>query len=155
MQTWGYLKKELLNKILVLQNKALRIIHFKKYNDPVIPLYKKSRILPITITITKNQIMKNCLFAFDQLNQNLPKYFENFLSPVGANHELNTRSCKLSHVLTKTEKYGRLNINNTVVRDWNENIIKLKSLDINSMTKNTLKKHLKAQIFMELAGDCN
>ena len=36
-----------LTKIQNLQKKALRLIHFEKFNAPSLPIYLKSKILPI------------------------------------------------------------------------------------------------------------
>ena len=68
IQCLGFVTQESFDKIESLQNKALRIIHFKSNRDSVKPLYVKSRILPIR----KQLVVKNCLFAYDFFHNKLP-----------------------------------------------------------------------------------
>ena len=44
---WGQASKSQLNKLLVLQKRALRFIHFAKPRDHAIPLFTNTKILPI------------------------------------------------------------------------------------------------------------
>ena len=88
VHTMSHVTLASLEKIEKLQNKALRIMHFKAQRDSSKSLYIYSRILPIR----KQIILKNCLFAFDFFKNNLPKYFNNFLRIAGNNHNHATRT---------------------------------------------------------------
>ena len=87
LQNLGYITNNKLEKLEKLQNKAIRLMHFKSPRDSTKPLYVQSRILPIT----KQLKLKNCLFAFDFLHNKQPLYFQNFLRLAVNNHH-NTRA---------------------------------------------------------------
>ena len=46
---WDHASKFLLNKLLTLQKRVLRLIYFTPRNEHVIPLFIKSTILPVTM----------------------------------------------------------------------------------------------------------
>ena len=46
---WGHASKFLLNKLLILQKRVLRLIYFTPKNEHAIPLFIKSTILPVTM----------------------------------------------------------------------------------------------------------
>lgn len=48
IQSWGHVSNEDMNKISKLQNKALRIIHFKSNKDPSQSLYLQSKLFLFT-----------------------------------------------------------------------------------------------------------
>ena len=58
---WGQASKSQLNKLLVLQKRALRFIHFAKPRDHAIPLFINTKILPINFLyyqlLKKNQLL--------------------------------------------------------------------------------------------------
>ena len=97
--------------------------------------------------------MKNCLFALDHVQNNLPKYFSNYLrySPV---HEGTRQSPKkLEPPTTNTVKYGSYNIASLITKDWNELHTKVLIQDFNKCSKQTLKKHLHRFILTKLASE--
>ena len=49
LDVWGQTNKTILNKILILQKRALRLIFFKKPTDSAIPLFIENNILPVTM----------------------------------------------------------------------------------------------------------
>ena len=71
LNIFGHLKCELMDKISKLQNKALRIIHFKKNTDSILPIHLQCKVLPVDRFLK----LKNCLMAQDFLKGNLPNYF--------------------------------------------------------------------------------
>ena len=64
------------------QNKALRIISFKQSVNPSEPLYQKLKISKLK----NNIILKNCLFVFDKLTNNLPDVFDQFFQLLKEQH---------------------------------------------------------------------
>ena len=58
------------------QEKAIRIMSFKWRNDPTNPLFKKLKIMKLKDILLYN----NCIFAHDQINENLPENFKRLLS---------------------------------------------------------------------------
>ena len=141
LQSWGHVPNESLDKISKLQNKAMRIIHYKTNRDSVAPLYLQSRILPTHLQLK----VKNCLFAFDQQRNNLPPYFRNFCKQMGTQHEHFTKSSKnkLEISRTNTVKYGTYNISNLIAKHWNEIIPQLK-IDLEKISKSTLKRNIQS-----------
>ena len=65
-QIWGQ-QNSIVKKLQVLQNKALRIIHFKPPRTSATPLFKTSRILKVADYVS----LQNLLFAHDSLKGNL------------------------------------------------------------------------------------
>jgi len=147
LQPLGHIKVGILDKIEKLQNKVIRIIHFKGPRDNVKPLYVNCRILPIPRQIK----LKNCLFAYDFLKGNLPKYFKDFLSPLGHNHQIRTRAAGnvLNIKMTNTVTYGSYNIPNLITKDWNN--IHPHIPPFHQVSKSTFKKHLHAYILTEFS----
>ena len=139
IQTFGHVTNENMDKIRKLQNKALRIMHFKNNRDPVLPLFQQSGILPID----KQLILKNCLFAFDQQKKNLPTFFDSFCKREKQRHSYLTRysKYKLEISLTKTITYGSNNIKNTIAKQWNNTISELK-IDITKVSKTVLRNRI-------------
>ena len=134
-----------LTKIQNLQKKALRLIHFEKFNAPSLPIYLKSKILPID----KQVILQNCLFAHDQIKNNTPVYFHEFLQLLGDNHQFGTRRHRLAHTQTSTVTYGSNNLRNSITRNWNDTVNEL-TVDPLQVSKSTYKKHLKGYLLDSL-----
>ena len=147
LQTLGYIPFTTLDKVSKLQNKLMRIIHFKQFRHSARPLYLQSKILPIEKLLK----FKNCLFAFNQKRGELPSYFDHFLIPKATTHDHNTKSSKNTLVInmTRTITYGTFNIKNTISKHWNDIIPNLK-LDTTESTKAQLKKHLRAYLIYSL-----
>ena len=92
-QIWGQ-HNGVVNKLQVLQNKALRIINFKPPRTSATPLFKSCKILKLMDNIN----LQNFLFAHDSLNNNLPSPLTGQLSFVDTVQNL------------RTENYFKLNI---------------------------------------------
>ena len=108
------------------QNKALRIINFKKFTEPSEPLYNQLKINSL-----KNKIiLNNCLFVFDELANNLPDAFHQFSKPFkelrinaipGSHNSVYLIFLKLIHkclVLIQQKLYKSMN-------DWNKMLHKI------------------------------
>ena len=86
--TWGQGNCANQNNIQNLQNRALRKITFKKFHDPVNPLYKDLKILKFKDLLH----LQNCLFVLQiEQNQTLAKSFVT-LKHCGDNHNYQTRA---------------------------------------------------------------
>ena len=107
-QIWGQKSNSLLNKITTLQNKALRIIHFKPPCSPCNNLYFQTKILKFQDHVT----FLNCLLALDQQQNTLPTVFNTFFTPAKARHTINTRFSKnkLNIPQVNTNTYGTYSI---------------------------------------------
>ena len=148
LQTIGYITQASLEKIEVLQNKALRIMHFKPPREPARPLYIKSAILPLR----KLLMVKNCLLALDFVKRTIPSYFcLDFLSRTPNQEATRQSSLRLEPPSTKTVRYGSFSIATLVTKDWNNLHSKLKINDLSKISKPTFKSHLHRYILTKLA----
>ena len=73
---WGQTNKLLINKLLVLQKRALRSIFFKKITESAIPLFIENNILAITLLYLESISH----LMFDVVNNNAPLHFKTCLS---------------------------------------------------------------------------
>ena len=141
-QIWGQHQSQLLNKIQIIQNKALRIINFKTPREHADPLYSQSSILKINDYIK----LLNCIFAYDQHKQNLPEVFKDFLTPVNEIHQHSTRTLineNVSVPQSNTVLYGLHSIKHQCAIVWNNMQNNLKSKP-SVLTKSKLKEELTA-----------
>ena len=147
IQTWGYVPNYLLNKLNVLQNKALRIIHFQNYRAASIPLNIQSKILPLSSELK----LRNCLLGYDILHNRSPKSFAGFCELMGKNHNHSTRASnfKVAVHSTKTMKFGSFNIRSNVAKHWNEIVPKLK-IKFQETSRTIFKLHVKSLLLYNL-----
>ena len=122
-QIWSHATENLLHKINMLQNKAIRIINFKPYRESVNNLYAQSEILKHTDQVQ----VSHCLMAFNFFKKMLPISFNDFLVPVDESHEHNTKSTKLKLKTNckKTKSFGTSSAKNQIISSWNKNIEKI------------------------------
>ena len=109
--------------------------------------------------------LRNRLFGFDFVNDNLPSYFQSFFSyyknnevnneddPEDSNDPHNTRSSPLRFNIPETTsvKYGKYNVVSNVVRDWNLYHDKLNIGDLKSSSKCQFKNHLHQYLLTKFA----
>ena len=69
---WGQASKLLINKLLVLQKRALRSIFFKKITECAIPLFIENNILPVTLLYLESISH----LMFDVINNNAPVHIQ-------------------------------------------------------------------------------
>ena len=100
-QIWGQKQSPTVETIEQTQNKALQILNFKGPQEGSDYLYKESRINKL-----KNIIIANCQFIYDQLKNNLPETFSNFLTLNTQLHQHNTRKNGLAVPNANTTSYG-------------------------------------------------
>ena len=131
LQSVGYLNQASYDKIEKLQNRALRLLHFKSPRESSQPLFIRSRILPVK----KQLILKNCLFAFDFINNKVPNYFNDFLR--FARYHPGTRQSQLRLDIPKTStiRFGTYNIASIITKDWNEYHSFLSIPDLRNISK--------------------
>ena len=71
-QIWGQSRSTYVNKIMKLQNRALRIINFTAFHADSNPLYRRNKILKLEDIIK----LQNCLLV--HMNNTLPACFQNY-----------------------------------------------------------------------------
>ena len=151
INVWGSASNHLLNPLLVLQKKFLRM---KTYNDqynelhqlpPSDPLFSSEKVLKI-FDIYKLQLGK---FVFESINNIGPNQFHNIFNPVTTIHQHNTRygsSCNFFVTHAQTSQYGLKNIQNSGTRLWSSLPNPVKNSPSRNMFANRLKQHLLLQI---------
>lgn len=77
--TWGQAVKPNLRKILILQKRALRLMHFFPNEDHILPLFISSNILPIN------------LLYFETAHDSVPLNLKNLFRSSNQVHTYNTR----------------------------------------------------------------
>ena len=74
IQVLGRNKNEAIKDIEKSQERATWIPTFKWKNDPVNPLFKNSKIMKMKYNLPFN----NCIFVYDQINEDVPSNFHDF-----------------------------------------------------------------------------
>ena len=114
-QIWGQ-TKTVLSKLGIIQNKAIRIITFEKFQASSLPLYKKSDILKLEDLVN----MQNFLFVYDNIKSNLPTPLCCKISFVDYRHEQrHVEKYQLKRLVTRTITYGSKSIYSKSIDIWN------------------------------------
>ena len=136
-QIWGQ-SNGIVNKLQILQNKALRVINFQPYRSSATILFKNNEILKIADNVS----LQNFLFAHDSLCNNLPSTLCGLLQMKVTNYNLrNNDFCQLVKPFSRTITYGSLSIKSKSVDIWN--YINLK----NYRSTNYIKLYDKSRAF--------
>ena len=117
-QIWGQQKNIGTQRLLKLQDKAIRLINFSDYHEPTGKLYQKSQILKIN----DNIMLQNFLYVHDSLNCILPKALNNRFVFIMDQHNYNTRMSSQYQVKVpkvKTKAYGINSISFRSSHAWN------------------------------------
>ena len=114
-QIWGQ-QNVITKKLQILQNKALRIIHFQPPRTTATPLFKISNILKLNDHID----LQNFLFTHDSLKNNLPASLRGKMEFLVHPHETrNLDYLQLYRPRTNTILYGSKSINARSIDIWN------------------------------------
>ena len=140
-QVWGISNNSHVTKIEKLQNKALKIINFKDFRAPSMPIYAECELLKLTDII----MLKNCLFVHDFLSDSLPHCFNDYfdkLTSVYTNYETRSSSVGSMFVpLINTSMYGINSITYKSIQCWNH-ISNLFNIKLSTLNRNNLKTKL-------------
>ena len=138
---WGQLNNIHINRICKLQNKAIRVINFAGYHDPVEKLYKNSKILKFK----DNLILNNYLYVHDNLNRRLPSALLDKFKYRSQVHQHETRiavhKC-ISLPKSRTVAYGIHSVEGMASRDWNRLQVLLSSHNLHLQSRSSCKKHI-------------
>ena len=114
-QIWGQ-QNDVVKRLQVLQNKALRIINFQPPFVSATPLFKNCEILKLSDSVN----LQNFLFAHDSLNNRLPTSLSGDLFLVDTIYNLrNETYLQLQRPDNKTITYGSKSIKSKSVDIWN------------------------------------
>ena len=133
---WGQ-HNRIVNRLQIIQNKAIRYMSFKSKRTSANPLFKEAGILNLHDFIT----LQNCLYAHDIINRNLPSPLQDdrvtFVNTPG-----NTRNQRLNQLLnfrTNTVLYGTRSITASAVKAWNDINLDLHHLKLQNLSKSLCK----------------
>lgn len=84
---WSYTTESNINRLLVLQKRAIRIITNSKLRDHTSPLFKKLSLLPLMSLVN----LKKAIFMYSIINKSLPNIILYKFIYTTDVHEYNTR----------------------------------------------------------------
>ena len=108
-----------IQRILILQKKAVRIINFQPRNSHTSPLFKLNFILKFQDKIC----LENVLFVSKSLNNLTLSVFRTWFSFSSDQHNYETLSStqgNLTKLFYKTNRYGKYSITVSAVESWNK-----------------------------------
>ena len=140
-QVWGQGPGLHIERISKLQNRAMRIIHFKDRNTDPNPLYTSSGILKFQDFIKA----QNCLFVHDYLSNSLPVCFNDYYFKLNYMYfNIQTRNSRLGCLFSpskNTTRYGLCSITQKSIYSWNF-VTKTIKTDLSNFSRHKLKKVL-------------
>ena len=98
LPAWGQAGKKYLNKILIPQKRALRLLFFADVRDHAIPLFLAANVLPITF------LYHECVASlmYDINSNNAPINMLHLFKETSSIHSFNTRSSTSGNLYVKT-----------------------------------------------------
>ena len=127
-----------IQRIVILQKKAIRIINFQPRNSHTSHLFKQSSILKFQDKIC----LENVLFISKSLNNLSPSVFNTWFRFSSDQHNYETSSStqgNLTKRFYKTNKYGKYSITVSAVESWNKIQEQLKDLLLRDLSPNKIK----------------
>ena len=99
---WGQAAQTNLDKLLTLQKRALRLIHFAPYRSYAILLFIHYNILPLNFQYSKSV----CTVMYDVANNSLPANISNLFLYPSQVHSLNSRFSEIGSLNIITNYSG-------------------------------------------------
>ena len=127
-----------INRLFILQKKALRLIHFKERNAHSAPLFFKSKIVKLPNKIK----IENCLFISKYVNNKLPPIFNSWFIFSSTCHNYETSFAAKGHLkipTVTTTTYGKGAFISMATKTWNNTQSQIKDPMINTFSPNKLK----------------
>ena len=125
-----------IQRIVILQKKAIRIINFQPRNSHTSHLFKQS-----SLKFQDKICLENILFISKSLNNLSPSVFNMWFSFSSDQHNYETSSSTQGNLtkLYKTNKYGKYSITVSVVELWNKIPKQLKNILLKDLSPNEIK----------------
>ena len=130
-----------INRLFILQKKALRLIHFKEGNAHTAPLFLKSK----TVKLPDKIKIENCFFISKYVNNKLPARFNSWLIFSSSFHNFETSFAAKGHLkipTVTTATYGKGASISMTTKTWNNTQSQVKDPMINTFSPNKLKTFL-------------
>ena len=100
ISVWGSADKCHLNKILILQKRALRFIYFAEWKEHAIPFFLNADILPVNFLYYENV----CSLMHDVRHKTAPENIIDLFTDIKSVHSYNTRSSTSHNFYIKQSK---------------------------------------------------
>ena len=127
-----------IQRILILQKKAVRIINFQPRNFHNSPLFKQNSILKFQHKIC----LENILFVSKSLNNLSPSIFNTWFSFSSDQHNYEASSSTQGNLMKrfyKANRYGKYSITVSFVESWNKIQKQLKNMLLKDLSPNKIK----------------
>ena len=127
-----------IQRIVILQKKAIRIINFQPRNSHTSHLFKQNSILKFQDKI----FLENILFTRKSLNNLSPSVFNTWFRFSSDQHNYETSSSiqgNLTKRFYKTNKYGKYSITVSAIEVWNKIQKQLKNILLKDLPPNKTK----------------
>ena len=124
-----------IQRIVILQKKAIRIINFQPRNSHTNHLFKQSSIF-------YNICLEDILFISKSLNNLSPSVFNTWFRFSSDQHNYETSSStqvNLTKLFYKTNKYGKYSITVSAIEVWNKIQKQLKNILLKDLPPNRTK----------------
>ena len=130
-----------INRLYILQKKALRFINFKKCNAHSSPLFHYSKLIKIAGKVKT----ENCLFINKYTNNKLPSIFTNWFTFSSMSHNYQTSFAfkgNLQIPSVQTTSCGKNTFVYMVIKNWNDIQKEVKGVMLNTFSLVKLKLSL-------------
>ena len=129
-----------INRLYILQKKALRIINLKEHNGHSSPLFHYSRIIKVADKVK----IENCLFINKYSNNKLPSIFTNWFtfSAMSPNYQTLFASKENLQIPSVQTTYGKNAFVYMVIKTWNDIQKEMKDVMLNTFSLVKLKSLL-------------
>ena len=95
-QICGQIKSKHFNRLVTLQNKAVKVLNFANFRDTVSPLYKTSKILKLSDSIR----LQNFMYVLEDIKGILPPSLQNTFILSSTAHTYKLVNCKVIKMFT-------------------------------------------------------
>ena len=140
-QVWGQFSNINIRRLQQIQNKAIRIINFAPYREPVTPLYYKSNILKLTDHVK----IQNIIYVLNSLKGDLPVALKDSFKTTAEAYTYNTRSASQYKIIlpkARTQNYGINSIKYRSAACWNEIVTSFPNEKFHLQSKSVCIKHI-------------
>ena len=127
-----------IQRIVILQKKAIRIINFQLRNFHTSPLFEQNSILKFQDKIC----LENILFVCKSLNKLSPSIFKTWFSFSSDQHNYETSSSTQGNLMKhfyKTNRYGKYSITVSAIESWNKIQKQLKNMLLKNLSPYKIK----------------
>ena len=146
-QIWGQIQNKHINRIIKLQDKAVRVINYAHFYESRNPLYVKSKILKFNDNIK----LLNFLYVHDNIKGNLPTVLLDSFKPVHNIHNYNTRGAfqnLISLPKINTQVYGLKSVKYQSSKIWNTTVNKYSNTELPTKSRAYCKRFI-TNIFVQ------